>query len=247
MNLEAISWRQKDRERWIKESDRNTKYFHSLANFRKKNNFVEELEFDGDTVRGNAVLKEKAKDYFTKLYTEEEERRPRLDELPFRQLSAGSKEGLEVPFMEEEILDCLRQCNGDKGPRPDGFHMKFFQDFWAVIKYDIMAFFHDFHRTRAFVKPINATFLVIIPKIVGACNIKDFRPISLVDSTYKLISNILAKRMSKVLGEVLFGRTNAFVEGRQILDVVMVANEVVDDMMGQKKEGIICKIDMEKA
>lgn len=38
MNLETISWRQKVRERWIKEGDSNTRYFHYMANFRRKNN-----------------------------------------------------------------------------------------------------------------------------------------------------------------------------------------------------------------
>ncbi|XP_021890901.1 uncharacterized protein LOC110809397 [Carica papaya] len=166
MNLEAISWRQKTRERWIKEVDRNTRYLQSLANSRRKNNYVEELEFGGDTVRGNAVLREKVKDYFTKLYTEEEERRPRQDELPFRQLSAGSKESLEVLFTEEEILDCLRQCNGNKTLRPDGFHMKFLKDFWAVIKNDIMTVFHDFHRAGVFIQFINPTFLVLFQRLL---------------------------------------------------------------------------------
>lgn len=66
-------------------------------------------------------------------------------------------------------------------------------------------------------------------------------------SLYKLISKVLAKRMSNVMGEVIGENQNAFVEGRQILDAVMVVNEVVDDLVGQKKEGIICKINMEKA
>lgn len=88
--------------------------------------------------------------------------------------------------------------------------------------------------------------MAIIPKVVGAKNINDFRLISLVGSIYKLISKLLAKRMSKVLQEVIRENQNAFVKGRQILDVVMVANVTVDDLLGRKKEGIICKIDMEK-
>lgn len=88
---------------------------------------------------------------------------------------------------------------------------------------------------------------MIIPKIIGVNNIKDFKPISLVKSFYKLISKVLAKRMSKVLSEVTGENQNAFTAGRQILDAVMVTNETADDIVGQKKKDIICKIDMEKA
>lgn len=66
-----------------------------------------------------------------------------------------------------------------------------------------MAVFSEFHRTGAFVHSINSAFMVIIPKVVGANNIKEFRLISLVGSLYKLISKVLAKRMSKVLGKVI--------------------------------------------
>lgn len=51
MSLEAIFWRQKAREKWLKGGDRNTKYFDSMTNYRRKNNYVEELSISGETVR----------------------------------------------------------------------------------------------------------------------------------------------------------------------------------------------------
>ena len=55
-----------------------------------------------------------------------------------------------------------------------------------------MAFFADFHSQCIFEKSLNATFLCLIPKKIKAVNIKDFRPISLVGSLYKLLSKVLA-------------------------------------------------------
>ena len=87
-----------------------------------------------------------------------------------------------------------------------------------------MGFFRDFHERGRFVKSLNATFLTLVPKKGGAEDLKDFRPISLVGSLYKLLANVLANRLKKVLRKVITESQNAFLEGRQIL----ITNEVVD-------------------
>ena len=62
------------------------------------------------------------------------------------------------------------------------------------------------------------TFLVLVPKKGGAEYLKDFRPISLVESLYKLLAKVLANRIKKVMGKVISEPQTAFVEDRQILD-----------------------------
>lgn len=69
--------------------------------------------------------------------------------------------------------------------------------------------------------------------------IKDFRPINLISSVYK----ILANRLSKVLASTITFDQTAFVKGRQILDAALVANEVMKDVRSHKRKGIIFKLD----
>ena len=76
---------------------------------------------------------------------------------------------------------------------------------------------------------------------------KDFRPISLVGSLYKLLAKVLANRIKKVMGKVISESQNAFVEGRQILDAVLIANEAVDSRLKDNVGGVLCKLDIEKA
>ena len=76
---------------------------------------------------------------------------------------------------------------------------------------------------------------------------KDFRPISLVRSVYKLIVKVLANRLKKVMHGLVNTAQNAFVGGRQILDASLVANEVIDSILRKKKRGLLCKLDIEKA
>ena len=72
---------------------------------------------------------------------------------------------------------------------------------------------------------------------------KDFRPISLVGSLYKLVANRLKKVMSWLVNKA----QNVFVEGRQILDASLIENEAIDSMTMRKEKGILCKLDVEKA
>ena len=77
-----------------------------------------------------------------------------------------------------------------------------------------MAFFDHFHRSAEFERSLNASFLSLIPKKNNALNIKDFRPISLIGSVYKLLSKVLANRLRRVLDNLISESQNSFVGGR---------------------------------
>ena len=105
---------------------------------------------------------------------------PFPDVLDFPRISGDNVEWLEKPFEESEVLEVIKEFNGDKSPGPNSFSMAFFQACWGILKLDIIAVFHHFHVTGQFEKSLNATFIALIPKKTAAVEIKDYRPISLV-------------------------------------------------------------------
>jgi len=97
------------------------------------------------------------------------------------------------------------------------------------------------------VKSINATFITLIPKKLGQLETRDFRPISLIGSVYKILARVLASRLQPIVGTLISNSQNTFIGGRQILDSILVANECLESRLRSGIPGVLCKLDLEKA
>jgi len=111
----------------------------------------------------------------------------------------------------------------------------------------LLNFFGEFFCHGKLTKGLNSTFIALIPKVESPQRVADFHPISLVSSVYKILSKVLDNRLRIVVGNVVSASQSAFIKGRQILDGILIANELVDDAKKNKKELLMFKVDFEKA
>jgi len=185
--------------------------------------------------------------FFHNLYSHQNRPRASCSNLEFSRLKPSSSAALELPFSAEEITAAVWDCDGNKAPDPDGINFLFIKKAWNIIGEDIIQMVDEFYQTNLLPAGINSTFVTLIPKIKGANKLSDFRPISLVGNLYKIFSKILATRLKHVLPEVISHHQNAFIKGRQILDSVLIANEVLSFIKKKKGKAYLFKLDFHKA
>ena len=78
-------------------------------------------------------------------------------------------------------------------------------------------------------------------------NTSFFRPICLLNMVYKIITKVLTLRLMAVASRIISKNQTAFIPGRSILDGIVILQEVLHDLKSRKEEGIILKLDFEKA
>jgi len=173
--------------------------------------------------------------------------RPSVEGLVFRRIEHGDGVSLVRPFTIDEVKAAVWDSDSYKSPGPDGVNFGFIKDFWAEISGDIMRFIIDFHRNGKLTKGNNSMFIALISKVESLKKLNDFRPISLVGSLYKILAKLLANRLRRVVGKEVSESQTTFVQDRQIMDGLLIANEAVDEARKFKKELLLFKVDFEKA
>lgn len=201
--MEEISWWQKSKTTWLKEGDRNTRYFHHTANMRNSINLIHRLKVGGDWIIDQAKIRDCIEEYYRQLYMEPFPKRPEIEGVDFDFISEDQRRWLERPFSKEEVKLALNSMKDDKAPGPNGFLIKFLKVCWDVVDNEAMATLEAFHTKDQWCKSLSATFITLIPKKEGAAEIKYFRPISLVGCLNKLLSKTLAIRLKIVMHRVI--------------------------------------------
>jgi len=102
----------------------------------------------------------------------------------------------------EEITSALNQMAPTKALGPDDFSACFYQQNWDTIHGEVCNAILLFMNSCEMDEKINSTYIALVPKIVSPANVSDFRPISLCNVIYKLISKVLANRLKSVLLDI---------------------------------------------
>lgn len=227
LRKEEIMWRQRSRNSWLAEGDKNTSYFHRTATGRKKRNFISHItRADGVVVRKEEEIEEVFRSYFVDLFKagEQIEMTEALEAVD-PVVSAEMNNQLKQPFTLEDIATSLTQMHSLKAPGPDGMSALFFKKTWSFVHDDLCASLLKILNEGADPSCLNDTFICLIPKKKKSDLPKDFRPISLCNVVYKLLSKTIVNRLKHALPSIINETQSAFVPGRLISDNALLAFE----------------------
>ncbi|XP_060959153.1 uncharacterized protein LOC133030431 [Cannabis sativa] len=251
---EEAYWKQRSRTQWLAQGDKNTKFFHRFASQRKNTNKIHQLHTtNGGMVSDEEGIIREIESHFDQLFTSSS---PTVSDMNTalegisRSLSDSDKSLLSEGFSLDEIEKAFFQLPLDKAPGPDGFNSHFYKANWHVVRNDVLEAASSFLNGNASVAPLNNTLITLIPKVHQPKCISAFRPISLCNIIYKIISKTLANRLKLVLNSLISPHQSAFLPGRLISDNIIIAQEVAHSIKLKtrgKKGWMAIKLDMAKA
>lgn len=184
-------WRQKSREIWLKLGDKNSKSFHlSTIICRRRNNINVNKTEDGSWSSESKLIRQFFLENFKQLFKEEEVHFPtHLEHLTLPCVTEDENASLLTTPSLEEIKSTLFHMQDLKAPGPAGFPILFYKQLWPTIGKDVTKAVISFFRLGSMLREVNRSLIVIIPKITNRTMVNHFRPISLCNVVYKIISN----------------------------------------------------------
>ncbi|GLT87976.1 hypothetical protein SLE2022_060240 [Rubroshorea leprosula] len=244
-------WFMKSRSNWNTDGDRNTKFFHlSTIRHRARNKILGLKDSRGDWIFDSNLLQEMVSSYFSNLFmtSHSHSYTDSFSQVGIRPIALSLDSLVGVPT-DLEIYSALHSLKPFKAPGPDGFHPLFFQKFWNVTKDKLCADIKHIFMSEGMLPTWNETLITLIPKNNSPVSIKEFRPIGLCNTTYKIVSKILVARIKPFMDRIISPCQTSFVPGRKGTDNILILQELVHSFA--KKKGkcgdFILKLDLEKA
>ncbi|KAI5335700.1 hypothetical protein L3X38_025834 [Prunus dulcis] len=194
-------WRQRSRIKWLSKGDANTAFFHQSTLARRRQNCI--LRIKGDDGRwhvGEQAIKWVFEEHFKNLFTSEAQSiNGDILDCVDSVISQTTNDNLLQAITMEEIKEAAMQMRGLKAPSPDGYQGIFFHKYWDTIYDEVRGITEDFFLNNQSLGALNITNLVLIPEIPNPEGVSHFRPISLCNLSFKIVSKVMANRLKVFL------------------------------------------------
>lgn len=242
MEQEEMLWYQKSREKWIVSGDRNTKFFHTSTVIRRRRNRVDTLQADdGSWIKDGHELELMAVEYYKRLYFMADVN-PIMRQLPsegFTPISEADLKRIGKPCTATEIELSLRSMGKYKAPGPDGYQPVFYQDCWDVVGSSVVRFVLEFFESCELPEELNDALVVLIPKVNKPEKITQFRPISLCNVLFKVMTKAMVLRLKSLMPLLIGPAQSSFIPGRLSTDNIVIVQEAVHSMRKktERKDG----------
>ncbi len=254
----------KHRAKILLEGEKPTKYFCSLQKIVEKHSGITELHIEHEqkngppiieSIKDQAKIEEKICDFYRNLYAERDSTASaaRLENFMrnsplIKKLSQEQRDKLEVKISEAEVHKYLRGMRNNVAPGSSGYTGNFYKFFWKIIKNRVMQAIHRSKEMDSLSVTQKIGIVQIIPKADKDLKLlTNWRPLTLLNTFYKIISGVLANRLKTVLDYLIGPEQKGYVPDRFIGEVTRTTYNIFQYAKEKNLPGMILLIDFEKA
>ena len=239
--------------KWARVGDRCTKEFFEHHMGTRRPIVIKQMQ-DGDNIlTTQSEMEQHILHFYEELYTKDELVEHNVDAreecLQFVQQTVTEEHNAELlrPLTLEEVTEAMKQLPSGKSPGVDSIPAEFYQELWEDIEGDIFNFVSE-AMTQCFLEEdLNISKIALLPKSEDRLRIQNYRPISLLNTLYKIVAKVYANRMKPLLHNWILPSQTGFVPNRCILDNIFLAFEAISWTKENQQDLSMLLLDFEKA
>ena len=242
----------RSKAQWVEDGEKNTKYFINLEKRNQDKKYIKKLiDEDGREITDHKEIIQEQKKFYEKLYTTKTGNHNIEfgdENIAIPKLETDLKELCDSPLTIEECGAALKKLQNNKSPGADGFTTNFYKFFWPDIKELLFQSYKYSERNGSLTSYQKLGILNLAPKDGKDLRyLKNWRPITLLTTDYKILTKALAMRLQKTLPSLIDPDQVGYISGRYIGQNI----RIIFDLMSYTEEidldAYIAQIDFEKA
>ena len=242
----------RSKARYTLEGERCTAFFLGQEKRKQSRTYISEVvDGTGKTVGDYVEVLETVTQYFTELFRKgevvEHSMTTVLENINCR-IGLADRETCEGDITESEIQMAIEGLKGGKSPGSDGLGGGFYKMYRDVLGPILLKVYGYVERSRRLPRTMGLGVVTLIYKNKGSkLELENYRPISVLNNDYKLLTRVFANRLKEVVGKVIGASQSYSIPGRDIADNISTIREVIKFMKHDGKGGIVASVDLSKA
>ena len=239
----------RSRVNWFEQGETSSKYFHNLEKRKAKEKLWEGiLDKDGNYKIGTESVLDRQVEFYKELYskgeTSHQAQQKFLSNIT-KTLSSESKIKLEMDITFTELTKSVQNMKTNKSPGPDGIISEFYQTFWHLIGPVFYEMIKNMYGSGEMTFTQYQSLITLLYKKGVREDIRNWRPISLLNCDYKIISKMFSNRLREVMHELINEDQRGCIKGRHSHDCIRILIDVIEN--GMDDDSCILLLDQEKA
>ncbi len=249
----AMGYQIRSRAKWIEDGEKSSAYFSRLENFRQTNSVIEELECkSGSTVHSDEDILMEASQFYSELYSSQKPAAEDIDtymnNIHFpRTLTEVQRDLCEGIITKQDCENVINNIKKNRSPGLDGLPIEFYLAFWPLIGDFLVDVYNEAYAEGQLCESQKKSALSLIFKKNNKKLLKNYRPISLATTDYKILAFVLSERIRPVLGSIISESQSGYVKKRFIGQNIRLVEDILDYSNKHNKSGAIVFLDFQKA